>query len=311
VGSTAASQVGHLAVLQVLALAGMPGLSFLVSLTAATIEAALARRAPASALVGVPAAVGTALVWGTVRFRTADRRTRGASRHGAHRLDRRRSGSADRRGASPDQETLLERTTTPPRPDAQLVVWPEASNVVFPAEEPATLAEISRTASEHHIELVVAYIAPLSMEPLRYENRARWFGPDGVERLAYLKLHPVPAEPAVRGEGPALLLGHVVRTGDVGHLLRLRFPGCCAGPCPCPCGLVALPSSDWRGSIQSTHTWRRCVRSRVDFRSCDRHGFGLSAAIDAHGRLVAQQSTNDSTDPYIVASLPTIRVWTL
>jgi apolipoprotein N-acyltransferase len=39
--------------------------------------------------------------------------------------------------------------------------------------------------------------------------------------------------------------------------------------------------------------------------------FGLSAGIDAHGRLRGQQSTNESTEPFVLASVPTTRIATV
>ena len=59
------------------------------------------------------------------------------------------------------------------------------------------ITRAATAAKQHGIELVISYIMPISENPLRYENRLRWFSPQGAERKAYLKYHPVPGEPAV------------------------------------------------------------------------------------------------------------------
>jgi apolipoprotein N-acyltransferase len=75
-------------------------------------------------------------------------------------------------------------------------------------------------------------------------------------------------------------------------------------------GLVAIPSSDWRGidPIHSEMAAMRAIEGGFSIARATR--FGLSAGVDAHGRLRGQQSTNESREPYVMVSLPTTPVAT-
>jgi len=152
---------------------------------------------------------------------------------------------------------------------------------------------------------------PLSFEPLRYENRARWLGPDGRERIAYLKHHPVPAEPAVPGKAPAPTITTGFGLASLAICYDYDFPALGRVHARSNAGLVAVPSSDWRG-IDPIHTEMAAMRAiEGGFSIVRATRFGLSAGIDAHGRLRAQQSTNETVEPFVMAALPTERIATL
>jgi apolipoprotein N-acyltransferase len=69
-------------------------------------------------------------------------------------------------------------------------------------------------------------------------------------------------------------------------------------------GIVALPSSDWRG-IDPIHTQMAALRAiEGGFSLVRSTRFGLSGAIDAHGRLRARRSSFDGGDRVLVAELP-------
>lgn len=310
-GAAPTTQVGQLALLQLLALVGMPGLSFLMHAVAAAIEAQLAGRLPRRAAFALAGAMLLATSWGTVRA-VAPLPGREA-RVALVRTDSTIGGlpvpdAALRRR---DHETLLERTRLAAAAGAELVVWPEAGNLILPEEESRYMAEASAAARQHGVELVVSYIAPVSLEPLRYENRARWFAPDGSERIAYLKHHPVPAEPAIPGPGPAPTVETRVGRASLAICYDYDFPALARAHARAGADLVALPSSDWRG-IDPIHTEMAAMRAiEGGFAVVRSTRFGLSAAIDAHGRLRAQQSTNESNEPFLLAALPAQRIPTL
>ena len=52
-----------------------------------------------------------------------------------------------------------------------MVVWTEAAALAFPNEEQALVAEAAATARAERIHLVAAYIVPMQLAPLRYENK--------------------------------------------------------------------------------------------------------------------------------------------
>ena len=309
-GATPTSQVGSLAVLQSIALVGMPGLSFLMNAVAAAIEARVAGMLPRGVAPALAIVTAELLVWGAVR---ADAPIDGPTVRAAMiRTDATMGGlpipSAERRRR--DHETLLQRSDEAATAGARLVVWPEAANLLLRAEERAYMAEASALARRHGIELVVSYILPVSTEPLRYENRARWFGPDGAERIAYLKHHPVPGEPAIAGASPAEALATTFGLASLAICYDYDFPALARVHARSGAGLVAVPSSDWRG-IDPIHTEMAAMRAiEGGFSVVRSTRFGLSAGIDARGRLLAQQSTNTSAEPYVLATVPTERIAT-
>jgi apolipoprotein N-acyltransferase len=310
-GAAPTTQVGQLALLQLLALVGMPGLSFLMHAVAAALEAQLAGRLPRRTGFALAAVTLLAGSWGA--FRAVAPLPGREARVALVRTDSTVGGlplpAASARFR--DHQTLLERTRLAAQAGAELVVWPEAANLILPEEEPAYMAEASATARRHALELVVSYIAPVSFEPLRYENRARWFAPDGTERIAYLKHHPVPAEPAIPGPAPAPSVDTPLGRVSLAICYDYDFPALARAHARAGADLVALPSSDWRG-IDPIHTEMAAMRAiEGGFSVLRATRFGLSAAIDAHGRLRAQQSTNESGEDFVLATLPAARVSTL
>lgn len=310
-GATPATQLGQLAVLQLIAVGGMPGLAFLMSAVAATVEATFARRLCASPAVMLAGVLVIALSWGA--FRAVEPIPGPSVRAAMLRTESTVGGlpvpDAARRRR--DHEILLERTSAAASAGAQLGVWPEAGNLIMPEEERAFMAEASRVARERGIDLVASYIKPVSFEPLRYENRARWLGPDGGERIAYLKHHPVPGEPAIAGRAPAQTILTRFGLATLAICYDYDFPALGRAHAASDAGIIALPSSDWRG-IDPIHTEMAALRAiEGGFSIVRATRFGLSAGIDAHGRLRGQQSTNESTEPFVMATLPTTRIATL
>jgi apolipoprotein N-acyltransferase len=310
-GALPTTQVGQLAILQLLALVGMPGLSFLMHAVPATLEATLQGTLPRRTAYALAGALVCACAWGSVRAVSpiAGPEVRVA----LLRTDSTVSGlpmpEAARRRA--DHQRLLERTEQAARAGARLVVWPEAANVILPSEEPRYMAEASAVARAHQLELVVSYIAPVATAPLQYENRARWFAPDGSQRIAYLKHHPVPAEPAIAGPAPAPSVDTPLGRVSLAICYDYDFPALARAHARAGTDLVALPSSDWRG-IDPIHTEMAAMRAiEGGFSLLRATRFGLSGAIDAHGRLRAQQSSNESREGFVLAALPAARTPTL
>lgn len=310
-GAAPTSQVGSLPVLQLLALAGMPGLSFLIHGVAATIEAAWSRRVRWPAPAAVAAVVVVALAWGAAR---ADRPSTGPEVRAATIRTEATFGGLP---IPPDVErrriddTLVERTRAAAAAGATLVVWTEGATLVLPREEAAFRERAASVARAHRIELVVSYVMPIRVSPLLYENRARWYGPDGAERLAYLKHQPVPGEPAVAGAAPAPAFETSFGLATAAICYDYDFPAIARAHTRSGAGLVAVPSSDWRG-IDPVHTEMAAMRAiEGGFSIVRSTRFGLSAGIDAYGRMRGRVSTNASREPFMLVSVPTAPVPTL
>jgi apolipoprotein N-acyltransferase len=209
------------------------------------------------------------------------------------------------------EEALFLRTQKAAEGGASLVIWNEAATLVEAEREEAFLKRAGEAAAQARAELVVAYIKPVSTKPLLFENKYAWLRPDGTLAHEYLKSEPVPGEPAVRGAGPV----HVVDAafGKAGGAIcyDYDFPRLAMRHAKLGVGVVALPSSDWRG-IEPIHTQMAALRAiEGGFSIVRSTRMGLSAGIDFHGRLRGWLSANETEDKILWVTLPSRQVTTL
>jgi apolipoprotein N-acyltransferase len=126
------------------------------------------------------------------------------------------------------------------------------------------------------------------------------------------KHHPAPGEPMFVGdEKPTTVTTAYGRiTGAICY--DYDYPALARAHGRLGADLVALPSSDWSG-IDPLHTQMAALRAIEEGFSIVRSTrFGLSAAIDPHGRLRAWRSSFDgASSRLLVAELPRRGVPTL
>lgn len=313
-GAAAYTQLDNLPLLQLASLGGLAAIGWVVYGTAAALEQAWRveglqrKRLLAAMLIAVLAAHG----FGALRLATAP---------APAQLVRAAAVGTDATfGAgplpSPEQIRIIEdglfsRTKEAARSGASLVVWNEGATLVEAARESAFLMRAGETAREGRIHLVAAYIIPLSSKPVRYENKYAWFAPDGEMNHRYLKHEPVPGEPAVRGtEAPRLVSATFGKTtGAICY--DYDFPRLARAHARLGAGIIALPSSDWRG-IDPIHTQMASLRAiESGFSIVRSTRMGLSAGIDPYGRLRGWLSSFESPERVLLVSLPSQRVETL
>ncbi len=306
-GALAQSQVENLPLMQLASWFGLAGVSFLIHGTGAALESALAGDAGARRLVlSWMGAVLAVHAVGSARLAAFS--SQGRETVVVAMIDT-PSDIGGPVAPSPEQvrawnTTLFERTRRAASGGAELVVWTEAATLVDPAEESDWRQQVSRLAKETAVELVVAYVVPLSWAPLTYENKLVWLRPDGSEAFDYLKHIPVPGEPAVAGTGPM----PVVQTtfGRASSAICYDYDSPALGHDQAQLGadLVAVPSSDWRG-IDPVHTQMAAVRAIEGGHSVVRSTrWGLSSAVDPLGRLVSWGSSLDESDGVLLGRLP-------
>lgn len=313
-GAAINTQVDNLPFLQMVSVTGLSGPAFLMAATAAALESGWARRASAQAFRAALACGVAALAihaWG------------------AHRLASPIEGPMVRVAAvgtdatfhglplpAPEEiarvdEALFARTAEAARSGARLVVWTEGATLATPDREPALRARLSQAAREARIDLVAAFIVPVAVAPLRYENKYLWVSPSGEIVQEYLKHEPVPGEPAVRGTSAftAVDTGFGKAAGAICY--DYDFPYVGLAHARLGVDLVALPSSDWAG-IDPLHTQMAGIRAIEGGYSILRSTrFGLSAGIDSRGRLRAWQSASESSGSILTVDLPAKRIPTL
>ena len=308
-GSAANTQLEQLALLQLSSVTGLHGVSLLVYLVASSLESLLATPSKVALrrFSAVAAVVLAVVVAGEARLVSSVASGEPTTRVAA-------IGTDSTIGAGPlpsDTELaaieagLFERTSLAARAGASLVVWTEAATMVRSDDETAFLARVGALARDEHLTIVVAYVVPRSLEPLRYFNRYALITPQGAIDHVYDKHHPVPGEPAVPGTGPM----PVYQSSDLGRVsgaicYDYDFPRLGLEHAESAVDLVALPSSDWRG-IDPIHTQMAALRAIEGGHSVLRSTrFGLSAGFDRHGRPRSWLSHFDDGNRVMVVSLP-------
>jgi apolipoprotein N-acyltransferase len=205
---------------------------------------------------------------------------------------------------SPLLQAIEARVRAAASQHAEVVVWNEGSTIVMPTDRNAFEQHWADVADELNIEMVAAWITPVSLDPLTYENVSVTFRPDGSRTAPYLKHHPVPGEPAVTGRGPVPVLE--TSAGRIGTAIcyDADFPRLGLQHAANDVSLLALPSSDWRG-IDPIHTEMATLRAvEGGYGVLRSTRLGLSAGIDATGQIRGQQSWFDGTDRVLVVDLP-------
>ncbi|MEN0065419.1 MAG: nitrilase-related carbon-nitrogen hydrolase [Myxococcota bacterium] len=311
-GSLAYSQLDNLPLLQVTSLFGLGGVSLLLALVS-VVSAVLIERQDRSRFL--PVAVFAA---GLVVL---------AHTYGSVRLDQTLPGpqvtvatvTTDlhmRDGAFPEGEALaagtdelFARTAEAVSAGAEVVVWNEGATAVAPEAERPFLDRAAAFTREHGVDVLFAYVIPLTDGNYRYENKYVWMTPEGPVET-YLKHHPVPGEGAVPGTAP-----HVAHDRPYGKAAGAicydyDFPQLSQAHAAAGTGLALIPSSDWRG-IDPYHSQMAAVRGIEGGYSVVRSvRWATSLATDALGRVRGSASYFEG-ERILLASVPTTRIPTL
>ncbi len=321
--------------LQVAALAGTAGISFLIAWLASALAVAAARRPGptrrrAGGLVVWTAVIVLVLAWGELRLaragsgpplvRTAtilpDARRLGALREEMAPIRLDRPVEADvldgvARLSERLNDDLFERSLREARAGARIVAWSETAGRVLASREEAFLSRGRALAAEQGVSLLLAYGVwqPGASPPLR--NQVAAIGPDGRVAWAYEKSHPIvgPESPFVAaGDGRirALAVGPIRVAAVICH--DLDFPALLRQAAAVRADLVVAPSDDWPviADIHARMARLRAIESGFSLLRPTRGGRTL--AVDAWGRLHASV---DYPHDAVVASLPVGRVDTV
>ncbi|MEM6925641.1 MAG: nitrilase-related carbon-nitrogen hydrolase, partial [Myxococcota bacterium] len=176
-------------------------------------------------------------------------------------------------------------------------------------DEAAFLERAAAFTELHGVDVLFAYVVPLTGGEYRYENKYVWMTPEGPLET-YFKHHPVPGEGAVPGTEP--LVAHVRPYGTAAGAIcyDYDFPGMSKAHAAAGAGLALVPSSDWRG-IDPFHSQMAAVRGIEGGYAVVRSvRWATSLATDALGRVRGAASYFEG-ERILLASVPTTRVPTL
>ena len=334
-GSVGYSQYGNLALLQVLSVTGLWGITFLIGWFAAVCnwlwqEGLDSKRA----LRGTGLCFGTiatvVLVGGarmalfppsapTVRVASVSKRKLepALSVEVSRRLFSGKATSEDmdliQSSAKVIDDDLLSRAEREMQAGAKIVFWGESNAPVLKEDEAAFVARGSDLAAKYHVYLGMALgvwnrgkIPPL-------ENKIVLIQPNGQVAWEYHKTRPVPGEGALQVRGDGRLRDLDTPYGRLSSIICYDgdFPQLLAQAGALRTDVMLDPSNDWP-AIDPWHTQMASFRAiEQGFNLIRQTSLGLSAAFDYEGRRLAAMDHYQTTDYAMVSQVSTRGVRTI
>ena len=335
-GSVAYSQYGNLALLQVLSVTGLWGITFLIGWFAAVCnwlweEGLDSKQARVGAWLCVGTIASVILLGGahmalfppsspTVRVASISKRKVDPelSAEVSRRMFQGEATSEDMEGiqrwATAMDNDLLLRAEEEMRAGAKIVFWGETNAPVLEEDEAAFVTRGSEMAAKYHVYLGMALGVWNRGKTPPLENKLVLIQPNGQVAWEYNKTRPVPGSEAalqVRGDGKlrdldtpyGRLSSIICYDGD--------FPQLLAQAGALGVDVMLDPSNDWR-AIDPWHTQMASFRAIEQGFNLVRHtSQGLSAAFDYQGRRLAAMDHYQTTDYAMVSQVPTRGVRTI
>lgn len=200
-----------------------------------------------------------------------------------------------------NHKKMIERTVKASQGGAELVVWNEASAVIYKHEEDSFLLALSNVAKANQVDIVLGIVVPFMEPDFHYENKSYTLTKEGQILNEYHKHEPVPGEPAIRGEEEIIFVNRDY--GKLGTAICYDFDFTYLGRQNKGSDIVALPSSDWLG-ITPIHTQMAAIRAIENGYSIIRSTrFGLSAGITPMGQMTSFSSAYHKGNPITYVQL--------
>jgi apolipoprotein N-acyltransferase len=302
-GSLAFSQPGLLPMQQVLSIAGIGGLTFLITWFGAVMnwvwETGPEWRHIRHGLAAFSAVLVAVLFYGGARLTLFPPKAPTVRVAGFTEL---RGGDAE--GAFWDR--MFERTRACAAAGAKIVVWPEAAIDVSPERKDALLARARDEARAARLYLLAAFYVKGAEPPAdRGLNASVFIDPDGRVLWEYVKAHPVPGSTDRPGDGriPIVDTPH----GRIASAIcyDLDFPALIRRAGRQGVDIMLDPSWDWR-AIDPLHTEMAVARAIENGFSLVRQApEGLSIAVDYQGRVLAAMDHFRTEGRTLIADVPT------
>lgn len=332
-GAVGYSQYGELALLQLTAVTGLWGLTFLIGWFAAVSN--LIWESGWSSRLSVRAGAAFVFSLAVVLFGGGLRLTAFAPHSPTVRiaslsaepladppaLERLAAGKATaddltqiRAWAKDVDEDLLRRADLAAHNGARIVFWAEGNASVLKDDEPALLAEGSRLAARDGIYLGMALAAWVPGAARVLENEIVMIQPDGAIAWHYRKAHPVPgaeAAMAAPADGKLRVLDTPFGRLSAAICFDADFPQTLRQAGLLKTDIVLNPSNEW-AAIDPWHTQMASLRAIEEGASIvHQANHGLSAAFDYQGNRLAAVDYFRSAGDTMVADVPTRGVRTL
>jgi len=335
-GSVAYSQYGNLALLQILSVTGLWGITFLIGWFAAAgnrlwEEGLDSKRARGEAWLCAGTIASVMLLGGarmalfppsseTVRVASISKRRIDPELSDAvlGRLSEGRATSEDRDGiqrwATNMDNDLLSRAEREMQAGARIVFWSEANAPVLKEDETALVGRGGSLATTYHAYLGMSLGVLNGGRAHSLENKVVLIQPNGQVAWEYNKARPVPGpEAAQQVPGDGRLRALDTPYGRISSIICFDgdFPQLLAQAGALRTDVMLDPSSDWR-AIDPWHTQMASFRAiEQGFNLIRQTSQGLSAAFDYQGRVLASMDHYQTTDYVMVSQVPTRGVLTI
>ncbi len=306
-GVAAYTQSHNLTLMQSLSLFGMPGLSFLIYWVNISITEIAVHRKLTLQTFQIPLSVLLVLViFGALRYDISKSKGTNTIAVAAVGTDSEVSGLPlpSKDSNEKVKHMLFERTRIAANNNAAFVSWNEAAIFILPEDEAIWKDSLSALVSTLKISLVASYVMPVSVAPLKYENKYLYINSSGTIDYTYHKHQPVPGEPSAKGKEVLKVFAIAGSKVSGAICYDYDFPYLARGFGKLHADIVALPSSDWRG-IDPLHSRMAAYRAIEQGHSILRSTrFGNSAAITPYGEIISQMSSFDNNNKIMLAHLP-------
>lgn len=330
-GSLAYTQYGNLPLMQLAAVTGIWGISFMITWGASIVSWAWERGFAGSTvrplLITYASLLGAITLVGGLRVSSSSLTARGIRVAAVSfprdlfkpsEMFRIADGRIPVEGVVAEKlarlhEWFFENTEREARAGAKLVAWPEMNFLVLADNEPAALDRAQRLAAKEHIYLSMGIGAVRPGAPKPFQNKAVLVDPSGRIVYSYLKSRPVVGwEESVMERGN----GHLpVIATEFG---RLATAICHEGDYPDFARQAGRGEADlWVLSVNDWTAIKRIHLAMAAFRAVENGtpilratSFGVSAAFDSWGHVLG--TTDHFTGaPTMVAQMPVGKVPTL
>jgi apolipoprotein N-acyltransferase len=314
-GALAHTQLDNLPLIQLAALTGIGGITFVVALGSGLAAAAWTSgiRAVRVELLGFGMLLCAILLYGQLRL---GRPAPGPwVRVGAvvspitHQEFRAAGGNLDSLRRWDDE--LFARSARAAALGAKVVVWNETATLVKVEDESALASRGQAFAQKHGVLFLMAYGVVTSLQPFHDVNKYRIYLPDGTMADEYVKRHPVPVDPDAAGSRPAAVVGYLGIRWSGAICYDYGFPHVARENAADAADVALVPASDWRG-VDPQH-------GRMALLNAVAAGLPMlrpvrdatSIATDPFGRILGSMPADGGGDKVMVIALPCERVPTL
>jgi len=206
---------------------------------------------------------------------------------------------------------LFARTEKAAELGAKVIVWNEVATVVTAPGEEVLVSRARELAMKKNILLCMAYGVVVPTHPFYYANKYRIYLPDGTMADEYVKRHPVPVDPHDAGHAHARVISFDGIKFSGGICYDYSFPEIAYDNANDGAEFALIPSSDWRGIDPQHALMARMNTVAAGLPMIRPVRASTSIACDQYGRILGSLPWQGTGDGVFVVAMRGARVPTL